>query len=98
MYLEYRAINSDYLMYVLRPVTLFTDKNRQEVFLCILRLKYYLLDHMYALYIKISYMIAFAVHQNNEFTTLQIALLTDKKFCEVVLAVYVGCHKVFSVI
>ena len=27
---------------------------------------------------------------NNEFTTLQIARLTDKKFCEVVFAVYVG--------
>ena len=77
-------------------VTLFTDKNRQEptravksrqeVFLCIFRLKYYLLDHMYALYIQISHMIAFAAPKNNEFTTLKIALLTDKKFCEVVLA------------
>ena len=28
-------------------------------------------------------MIAFAAPKNNEFTTLQIALLTDKKFCEV---------------
>ena len=61
-------------------VTLFTDKNRQEpkrtaksrqeAFLCIFRLKYYLLDHIYALYIQISYMIAFAAPQNNEFTTL----------------------------
>ena len=37
--------------------------------------------------------------QNNEFTTLRIALLTDKKFCEVALApVYVGCHSDVSVI
>ena len=90
------------------PVTLFTDKNRQELtravkrrqeaFLCIFLLKYYLLDHIYVLYIQISHMVAFAAPQNNEFTTLQIALLTDKKFCEAVLAVYVGCHRDFSVI
>ena len=35
-------------------------------------------------------MINFAAPKNNEFTTLQIALLTDKKFCEAVLVVYVG--------
>ena len=89
-------------------VTLFTDKSRQEptraikrrqeAFLCIFRLKYYLLDHIYALYIQISHMVAFAAPKNNEFTTLQTALLTDKKFCEAVLAVYVGCHRDFSVI
>ena len=62
------------------------------------RLKYYLLNHIYALYIQISHMIAFAAPQNNEFTTLQIALLTDKKFCEVVLTVYVGCNRDVSVI
>ena len=49
---------------------------------------------MYVLYIQISHMIAFAAPKNNEFTTLKIALLTDKKFCEVVLAVYVGCHSI----
>ena len=43
-------------------------------------------------------MIAFAAPQDNEFTTLQIAQFTDKKFCEVVLAVYIGCHRDFSVI
>ena len=75
-----------------------TDKSRQEAFLCIFLLKYYLLDHIYALYIQISHRIAFAAPQNNEFTTLQIALLTDKKFCEVALAVYVGCHSDVSVI
>ena len=53
---------------------------------------------MYALYIQISHMIAFAAPKNNEFTTLKIALLTNKKFCEVVLAVYVGCHRDVSVI
>ena len=42
-------------------------------------------------------MIAFAAPQNNEFTTLQIALLTDKKFCEVALA-DIGCHSDISVI
>ena len=62
------------------------------------RLEYYLLDQIYALFILISHMIAFAAPKNNEFTTLQIALLTDKKFCEVVLAVYVGCHRDVSVI
>ena len=31
--------------------------------------------------------------KNNVFTTPQVALLTDKKFCEAVLAVYVGCHR-----
>ena len=60
-------------------------------------LKYYLLDHIYGLYIQISHMVAFAAPKNNEFTTLQIAILTDKKFCEAVLAVYVGCHRDFSV-
>ena len=95
-------------MNITQPVTLFTDKSRQEptravkrrqeVFLCIFRLKYYLLDHIYALYIQISHMVAFAAPQNNEFSTLQIALLTDKKFWEAVLAVYVGCHRDFSVI
>ena len=75
-------------------VTLFTDNSRQEptrgIFMHF-RLKYYLLDHIYALYIQISNMINFAAPKNNEFTTLQIALLyTDKKFCEVVLVVYVG--------
>ena len=49
-------------------------------------------------YIQISHRIAFAAPQNNEFTALQIALLTDKKFCEVALAVYVGCHSDISVI
>ena len=39
-------------------------------------------------------MIAFAAPKNNEFTTLQIALLTDKKYCEVVLAVCI--NKVFD--
>ena len=42
------------------------DKNRQEPtrgILCIFRLKYYLLDHIYTLYIQISYMIAFAAHK-----------------------------------
>ena len=73
-------------------------KGRQEAFLCIFLLKYYLLDHIYALYIQISHRIAFAAPQNNEFTTLQIAVLTDKKFCEVALAVYVGCHSDVSVI
>ena len=73
-------------------------KCRQEAFLFIFRLKYYLSDHIYALYIQISHNVAFAAPKNNEFTTLQIALLTDKKFCEAVLAVYVGCHKDFSVI
>ena len=53
---------------------------------------------MYALYIKISHMIAFAAPINNELTNLKIALHTDKKFCEVVLAVYVGCHRDVSVI
>ena len=43
-------------------------------------------------------MITFTAPQNKEFTTLQIALLTDKKFCEVVLAVYIGCHGDVSVI
>ena len=43
-------------------------------------------------------MINFASPQNNEFTTLRIALFTDKKFCEVVLAVYGGCHRDISVI
>ena len=91
-----------------KPVTLFTDKSRQEptravkcrqeAFLHILRLKYYLIDHIYALYIQISHIVSFAAPKNNEFTTLQIALLTDKKFCEAVLAVYVGCHKDFIVI
>ena len=75
-----------------------TVKSRQEAFLCIFWLKYYLLDHIYALYIQISHRIAFAAPQNNEFTTLRIALLTDKKFCEVALAVYVGCHSDVSVI
>ena len=85
-----------------------TDKSRQEptraakcrheTFLCIFRLKYYLLDHIYALYIQISHMVAFATPKNDGFTTLQIALLTDKKFCEAVLAVYVGCHRDFIVI
>ena len=75
-----------------------TVKSRQEVLLCIFRLKYYLLDHIYTLYIQISHMIAFAAPKNNEFTTLQISLLTDKKFCEVVLAVYIGCHRVVSFI
>ena len=62
--------------------------------------RYYFLGHMYALYIQISHMIAFAAPINNEFTTLKIALhtCTDKKFCEVVLAVYVGCHRDVSVI
>ena len=73
-------------------------KSRQEAFLCIFWLKYYLPDHIYALYIQISHRIAFAAPQNNEFTTLRIALLTDKKFCEVALAVYVGCHSDVSVI
>ena len=40
----------------------------------------------------------FCSPKNNEFTTLQTELITDKKFCEVVLAVYVGCHRDFSVI
>ena len=75
-----------------------TDLSRQEAFLHIFRLKYYLFDHIYALFIQISHMIAFAAPQNNEFTTLQIALLTDKKFCEVVLAVYIGCQRDDSVI
>ena len=56
-------------------------------------LGYYLLDHMYALYIQISHMIAFTAPKNNEFTTLKIALLTDTKFFEGLLAVYVGCHR-----
>ena len=43
-------------------------------------------------------MVAFAAPQNNEFTTLRIALLTDKKFCEAVLSVYLGCHRDFSAI
>ena len=43
-------------------------------------------------------MIAFAAQKNNEFTTLQIALLTDKKYCEVVLVVCIGCHRDVSVI
>ena len=94
-----------------KSVTLFTDKNRQEpsrtdksrqvptrgIFMYF-RLKYYLLDHIYVLYIQISHIFAFAAPKNNEFTTLQIALLTNKKFCEAVLAVYDGCHKDFSVI
>ena len=63
----------------LESVTLFTDKSRQEptravkrrqeAFLCIFRLKYYLIDHIYALYYQISHMVAFAAPQNNEFTT-----------------------------
>ena len=35
-------------------------KSRQETFFMHFRLKYYLLDHIYALYIQISHMIAFA--------------------------------------
>ena len=65
-----------------------TVKSRKEAFLCIFRAKYYLLDPIHALYIQISLRIARAAPQNKEITILQIALLTDKKFYEVVLVVY----------
>ena len=71
-------------------VTLFTDKNRQEptrtdksrqeAFLCIFRLKYSLLDHMFALYIQISHMIAFAAPKNFKFQHSKLPYLPTRSF------------------
>ena len=57
-----------------------TDKNRQEPSRGNIRLKYYLLDPIHTLYIKISHIIDFASPQNNVIAILYIPLLTDKKF------------------
>ena len=56
------------------------DKNRQEPSRGIFRLKYYLLDPIHRLYIKISHIIDFASPKNNVIAILYIPLLTDKKF------------------
>ena len=75
------------------PVTLFTDKNRQEptktvksrqeAFLCIFRLKYYLVDLIHALYIQISHRIAFESPPNNEIAILHIfPTYRQEVFCD----------------
>ena len=71
-------------------VTLFTDKNRQEpsrtdkssqeTFLCIFQLKYYLLDHIYALYIQISHMVAFAAPKTMNLQHSKLPYLPTRSF------------------
>ena len=68
-------------------VTLFTDKNRQEPtrtdkrhFYAFYRLKYYLLDHMYALCIQISHMIAFEAPKTMNLQYSKLPYLPTRSF------------------
>ena len=57
-------------------------KNRQEAFLCIFLLKYYLSDPIHVLFIHISHRDAFAAPKTMKLRYSIFTLFTDKKFCD----------------